>query len=110
MDTGLFLNDRLIEQEGATIIDALVPGTTASGEGAFAMSDDGWHIHFEGALPGGTDGAAPIDLPWPAAVLVLLLGGLGLIRSRRQRKLLALRSVDRRGAAAIRLQSRGLSN
>jgi hypothetical protein len=57
--TGLSLNDRLIVQEGVTIIDGLVLDTTASEEDAFAMSDDGRCILFEGTLLGGIDGLFP---------------------------------------------------
>lgn len=64
-DTGLFLNDRLIVQEGVTLVDGLVVDTISSGSDAFDMSDDGSFILFEATLEGGINGAFRIEVSDP---------------------------------------------
>lgn len=55
-DTGLFLNGDLLVQEGVTTIGGVVLQSIAGVQDAFAMSDDGRFIAFEGTLAGGIDG------------------------------------------------------
>jgi hypothetical protein len=62
VDTGLFLNDRLIVQEGVTSIGGLVVDTISSGSDAFDMSDDGSFVIFEATLAGGINGAFRIEI------------------------------------------------
>jgi len=68
IDTGLFLNDQLLVQEGVTMIDGMIVDTIQSGEDAFRMSDSGQYVIFEAQLVGGIDGAFIIDLGPPVSV------------------------------------------
>jgi hypothetical protein len=66
-DTGLFLNETLIVDEG-TAAGGAVLDEIASGEDAFMLSDNGDWLIFEGTLAGGIDGAFIVDLRSPSAV------------------------------------------
>lgn len=66
VDTGLFLDDALLVQEGVTTIDGVVVDEIASGTDAFAISDNGGWAVFEATLVGGVSGAFRIALPHPA--------------------------------------------
>lgn len=59
-DTGLFLNDKLIVQEGDTIAGQTVTALRGIQEG-YALSDDGRYILFEAQLGTSTDAAILID-------------------------------------------------
>ena len=50
VDTGLFLNDKLIVREGDALPGGGVLTAIASGEDSMAMSDDGRYIVFEGTV------------------------------------------------------------
>ena len=62
VDTGLFLNDVLIVQEGVTQVGGVTIDTIASGQDAFALSDNGLWAIFEATLVGGIEGAFLLDL------------------------------------------------
>jgi hypothetical protein len=62
VDTGLFLNDRLIVQEGVTQIGGLVIDTISSGSDAFDFSDDGSYVIFEATFVGGINAALRIEI------------------------------------------------
>ncbi|MCS7034610.1 MAG: hypothetical protein NZ561_11565 [Phycisphaerae bacterium] len=83
-DTGLFLNDQLIVQKGVTMIDGLLVTSIASGDDAFAISDNGLYVIFEGVLQGGIDGAFLVTIPEPPAVGPLLLLAARFVRRRRE--------------------------
>ena len=83
IDTGLFLNDMLVVQEGVTTIDGIIVDTIASGQDAFSMSDNGRWLIFEGTLVGGIDGAFVVQIPAPGGVALLGLAGLASVRRRR---------------------------
>ena len=71
-DSGLFINDRLIVEEGVTEINGLVVDTINNGTDAFAMSSDGSWAIFEATLNGGINGAFLIEID------NVLLGDLNL--------------------------------
>ncbi len=83
IDTGLFINDMLIVQEGVTMIDGVIIDTIASVQDAFAISDNGQWVIFEGTLVGGIDGVFLIRIPAPGAASALGLLGLAGLRRRR---------------------------
>ncbi|MHC4946991.1 MAG: DUF7453 family protein [Planctomycetota bacterium] len=62
IDSGLFLNDELLVQEGVTTIGGLVVDTISNGSDAFDLSDDGRFAIFEATLEGGLNGAFLIQL------------------------------------------------
>lgn len=62
-DTGLFLNDQLIVQEGVTAINGMTLATLAGVQDAFSFSDNGDWILFEGSLTGSIDGAFRVSFP-----------------------------------------------
>ena len=66
VDTGLFINDVLIAQEGDTLSGGGVLTTIASVEDSFAMSDDGHYIVFEATVT--------TDVARNAALLVEVAG------------------------------------
>jgi hypothetical protein len=68
LDTGLFLNDILLVQEGVTMIDGSIVDTIASIQDAFAISDDGRFAVFEADLAGGVNGAFMIEIEAPHPV------------------------------------------
>jgi hypothetical protein len=68
-DTGLFLDETLLAQEGVTTINGMTLTGIASTQDAFAMSDDGQYILFEGTLDGTINGAFLIHIP-PAVELI----------------------------------------
>lgn len=61
VDTGLFLNDELIVQEGVTVAGGQVIDTLRGIQDGYAMSDSGRFIVFEAILADGTEGAFRID-------------------------------------------------
>lgn len=83
IDSGLFLNDVLVVQEGVTMIGGLLVDTIANGQDAFHLSDNGQWIIFEATLEGGIDGAFIVNVPAPGAAA--LLGMAGLVGTRRRR-------------------------
>ena len=62
-NSGLFLNESLLVEEGVSVINDLVVDTINSGTDAFCLSDDGAWIIFEATLAGGINGAFVIELP-----------------------------------------------
>ncbi|MDF1800238.1 MAG: hypothetical protein P1V81_13745 [Planctomycetota bacterium] len=56
-DTGLFLNDELIVQEGVTTIGGVVVDSLSGVQEGYFISDDGRFIIFEATLDDGTNGA-----------------------------------------------------
>ena len=63
IDTGLFLDDELLVQEGVTEIDFLLVDTLRGVEDGYHMSDNGRYIIFEAILEDGREGAFLITLP-----------------------------------------------
>lgn len=61
-DTGLFLNDTLLVQEGVTVINGQLVESLAGVQDAFELSSDGRWVIFEATLAGGFNGAFLIDL------------------------------------------------
>jgi hypothetical protein len=70
IDTGLFLNDELLVQEGVTMLAGLLVDTISSGSDAFQLTDNGSYIVFEATLEGGINGAFMIQLVQEIAVPV----------------------------------------
>jgi len=62
IDTGLFLNDQLIVQEGITTVGGLVVDTLRGVSEGYTTSDDGRYILFEAVLDGGIDAAVLITM------------------------------------------------
>lgn len=63
IDSGLFLDDSLLVQEGVTEVDGVILDTIANGTDAFMLSEDGSWLIFEGVLVGGRDGAFAVQIP-----------------------------------------------
>jgi hypothetical protein len=61
IDTGLFVNDELVVQEGVTMINGLVVDDVRGISDGFRMSDDGRYVVFEAVLAGGLEGAFLLD-------------------------------------------------
>ncbi|MBU6412464.1 MAG: hypothetical protein KGS45_03245 [Planctomycetes bacterium] len=68
-DTGIFVNDRLVVQEGVTQIGGITLLSISAVESNFAISPSGRFVIFEGTLADGRDGAFVADID----------GGLGCI-------------------------------
>ncbi|UCF66750.1 MAG: hypothetical protein JSV80_13325 [Acidobacteriota bacterium] len=68
LDTGLFLNDLLLVQEGVTLIDGLLVQGIGNIAETFAISDDGQYVIFEATLEGGLEGAFLIEVDAPKPV------------------------------------------
>jgi hypothetical protein len=64
-DTGLFLDEELLVQEGVTTVGGFVVDEIIDGQDTFALSDNGSWAIFEGRLSDGTNGAFRIDLSGP---------------------------------------------
>lgn len=63
VDTGLFLNDTLLVQEGVTSVPGLGVIDTLRGiTDGYQMSDDGRYVIFEAVLVGGLEGAFLVEL------------------------------------------------
>jgi hypothetical protein len=62
INSGLFINDDLVVQEGVSAVNGVGLDTIDSGSDAFCMSTFGRHILFEGILADGTNGAFLIQL------------------------------------------------
>ncbi len=60
-DTGIFVNDQLLVQEGVTQIDGVTLLSISAVESNFAISPSGRYVVFEGVLADGRDGAFLID-------------------------------------------------
>jgi hypothetical protein len=65
VDTGLFLDDQLLVQEGVTQIGGQTVDTLRGIEDGYHMSPDGSYIIFEAVLVGGVDGAFLIEFENP---------------------------------------------
>lgn len=64
-DTGVFLDDKLLVQEGVDQVAGLAVDTIASGQDGKAMSPNGRYILLEFQLAGSLDAAVLLDLgPW----------------------------------------------
>lgn len=62
VDTGLFLDDRLLVQEGVTAVPGLgVVDTLRGVTDGYHMSNDGRYVIFEAVLAGGLEGAFLLD-------------------------------------------------
>lgn len=61
-DTGLFLNDQLVVQEGVTIVDGSVVMTLRGIQDGYDLSDDGTWMMFEALLADGREGAFLIEI------------------------------------------------
>lgn len=89
VDTGLFIDNELLVQEGVTTIDGVIVDTLRGVQDGYALSDNGRYVIFEAVLLDGRDGAFMIDLgegcPWDLngsggvdpADLAILLGEWG---------------------------------
>lgn len=68
VDTGLFLDDQLVLQEGVTEIDGLLIDAFDANQFGFDMSDDGRHVLFEVRFLGGLDAVCLLDTvgPYPS--------------------------------------------
>jgi hypothetical protein len=66
-DSGLFLNEELIVQEG-TLAGGTTLDTINNGTDAFMLSDNGEWLIFEGSLVGGINAAFVVDLRDPTGV------------------------------------------
>jgi hypothetical protein len=65
VDTGLFLEDRLLVQEGLTLIDGVAVDELRGVEDGYHGSGGGRFVIFEALLAGGIEGAFLIDLGAP---------------------------------------------
>jgi hypothetical protein len=61
VDTGLFIDDELIVQEGVTTVNGVVIDSLSGVQDGYAMSRNGRYILFEATLVGGINGAYLID-------------------------------------------------
>lgn len=73
-DTGLFWNDRLLVQEGVTLVGGVVLESISFTQDSFSLSDDGRFLLFEGMLAGGIDAALLLT---PAGTVTALPGCAG---------------------------------
>jgi hypothetical protein len=64
-DSGLFLNDQLVVQEGVTQVGGVTMLSVSSGQDATSLSPNGHLALFEGTLVGGINGAFRIDFVPP---------------------------------------------
>ncbi len=65
VDTGLFLDDRLLVQEGLTLIGGVPVDELRGVEDGYHMSGNARYVIFEALLANGTEGAFLIDLGAP---------------------------------------------
>jgi hypothetical protein len=82
-DEGLFMNGKLLVQEGVTPVAGSTLYDISSVESNFQVSDDGQWLVFEGTLQDGRDGAFLVRVPEPGSLL-LLLGGVAFALRRRR--------------------------
>ncbi|MHC5023465.1 MAG: DUF7453 family protein [Planctomycetota bacterium] len=61
LDTGLFLNDQLLVQEGVTMIDGIVVDLLRGIQDGYDLSDNGRYVLFEAQLVDGREGAFLLD-------------------------------------------------
>jgi hypothetical protein len=61
-DTGLFLNDTLLVQEGVSVVNGQVVDSISGVQDGYALSPDGGYVVFEATLANGLEGAFLIDL------------------------------------------------
>lgn len=66
IDSGLFLNDELLVQEGVSQIDGVTIDTLRGIQDGYTMSDDGSSIVFEAVLANGNEGAFRIEVEPPS--------------------------------------------
>jgi hypothetical protein len=100
VDTGLFLNDQLVVQEGVTVIDGSVVDTLRGIQDGYALSDDGSWMIFEAILEDGREGAFLIEVgPWTS--LGQGLAGTGGVTP----SLTGLGSLVPRTTSSVRLSS-----
>ncbi len=80
-DTGLFLNDTLLVQEGVTQINGQTVISIAGVQDGAFLSDNGQYVIFEGELAGGLQGAFLIDLgcPIPTSYCTALVSSSGCL-------------------------------
>ncbi|MEM7307550.1 MAG: hypothetical protein AAF682_12810 [Planctomycetota bacterium] len=89
VDTGLFVDDTLLVQEGVTTVGGKVIDTLRGVQDGYAQSDDGRYLLFEAVLDDGTEGAYLIeigsgsiqpmsDCTSPAGVLAYVSGAAAL--------------------------------
>jgi hypothetical protein len=64
-DTGLFLNDTLLVQEGVTMIGGVVVQSLSGVTDGYKLSPSGRYVVFEATLQNGVNGAFMIDLETP---------------------------------------------
>lgn len=83
IDTGIFLNDILLVQEGVTMVDGVLIDTISSTQDGFSLSDNGEWLIFEATLIDGRVGAFTLRIPAPGAAAALALAGLVGLRRRR---------------------------
>ncbi|HKQ50577.1 MAG TPA: PEP-CTERM sorting domain-containing protein [Phycisphaerae bacterium] len=83
-DTGIFMNDQLIVQEGVTMVGGLLVTSISAVQDNMAMSDNGQWIIFEGVLNGTIEGAFLVEVPEPGTIALVAVGGLLLVRRRRR--------------------------
>ncbi|HUU97112.1 MAG TPA: hypothetical protein VM487_15345 [Phycisphaerae bacterium] len=62
VDSGIFLNDTLLVQEGVTIVDGQLIDAIPAGEDGLRVSDNGSFIIFEATLADGRHGAFLIEI------------------------------------------------
>ncbi|GJM23161.1 MAG: hypothetical protein DHS20C15_30760 [Planctomycetota bacterium] len=62
VDSGLFLNDQLIVQEGVSTVDGVVIDTLRSVQDGYMLSDDGQWFIFRAVLDNGDDVAARVHV------------------------------------------------
>ena len=61
VDTGLFIDDELLVQEGVTTVNGVVIDSLSGVQDGYAMSRNGRYVLFEATLQGGVNGAYVID-------------------------------------------------
>jgi hypothetical protein len=81
IDTGLFLNDELLIQEGVTKINDLLVTSFNTGQDGFQLSNNGQFAMFEATLEDGTNGAFLIQFDGPVAVTLSQLAAVPAERS-----------------------------
>jgi hypothetical protein len=80
IDSGLFVNDELIVQEGVTIVSGRTVDTLRGVESGYAMSPSGRYVIFEAVLSDGTEGAFLVDRGAQATTTLRIGSGLNPLR------------------------------
>ena len=89
VNSGLFLNDQLLVQEGVSMVDGVPLVFLESSENGFHISDNGQWIVFRAQLEG-TDypqGAFLIQIPEPHGVFLIAMAGFAWLRPCRRHQL-----------------------